>query len=119
MGRDYTCPMSTQPYFPDLDDGDFRRLIDARRLVVIKFWSEKNGEKSPEQGAFVASSERHPEVVFAQCNVDLHHNLVLRTNAPPTPSIQGWVDGNLKLSCSGDLDEHALESFIQEIKTTE
>lgn len=109
--------MTDHPYLPDLDDGDFRRLIDARRVVVIKFWSEQQGEQSADHGAFAAASEKHPEVAFAQSNVDLHHNLAMRTHAPETPSVQGWVDGNLVLSKSGEMDEKEIENFIQEIKT--
>jgi hypothetical protein len=109
--------MSDDLYLPDLDDGDFRRLIDARRVVVIKFWSAMHGETSADHGAFARSAAKHPEVAFAQSNVDLHHGLALRTHAADTPSIQGWVDGNLVHSQSGELNEDEIETLIREIKT--
>ena len=97
--------MTNELYLPDLDDGDFRRIIDARRLVIIKFWSAEQGQHSAYHGAIARAAEKHPEVAFAQSNVDLHHNL------------QGWVDGNLVKSQSGELDENEIEGFIREIKT--
>lgn len=109
--------MTDNLYLPDLDDGDFRRLIDARRLVIIKFWSAEQGQHSAYHSAVSRAAEKHPEVAFAQSNVDLHHNLALRTHAPETPSIQGWVDGNLVKSQIGELDENEIEGFIREIKT--
>ena len=103
--------MDQAPYIPDLDDADFRRLIDARKMVLIKFWSPRapSGEMDTD---FAQAATRHPEVAFAQSNVDEHHNLMLRTQAHDIPTLQAWVDGNLFGSIPGVSPAEDIDEFI-------
>ena len=105
--------MNNPAYLPDLDDADFRRLIDARRLVMIRFWEPGAPLCASIEKIFQAAADRHPEVAFAQSDVSEHPGLAKRTMVQSVPTIQGWVDGNLFFSHAGmvsteDMDEMAL-----------
>lgn len=103
--------MDQDPYIPDLDDADFRRLIDARVRVLIKFWSGQAHTQGVDE-TFFEAVRRHPEVAFAQSNVDEHQNLMLRAQAHDIPVIQGWVGGSLFGSIPGQSSGQEIDAFI-------
>lgn len=103
--------MDHEPYIPDLDDADFRHLIDARVRVLIKFWSRHQRQPGIDE-TFLEAAQRHPEVAFAQSNVEDHPNLMLRTQAHDIPTIQGWAGGNLFGSIPGHSTAKDIDDFI-------
>lgn len=104
-------------YFPELNDDDFRRLIAVRKIVVIKFWSENKGQKDADHSAFPDAAQRHPEVAFAQTNVDDHPSLSLRAGALTTPSIQVWVEGTLLVNEEGEISAERIDHLVEHAKS--
>lgn len=103
-------------FFPDLNDDDFRRLIAVRKIVVIKFWSDDKGQKDADHSAFPDAAEMHPEVAFAQANVDEHQSLALRAGALKTPSIQIWVEGTLLVNEEGEFSAKQIDQMVERAK---
>ena len=104
--------MQDNPYIPELTDADFRRLIDARKLVVIRFW-----DKQRDQGRehFINAVNRHPEIAFAQVTVEAHHTLATRTQSKGAPSFQGWVDGTLFINENGPFDGRQIDDMARKM----
>lgn len=103
--------METNIYIPELDDADFRRLIDARKVVLILFWAPGiNAHK--EQDEILSAAQRHPEVAFGQSNVNDHQGLMHRVQVATTPTLQGWVNGSLVETKEGSFDDIIIDKMI-------
>lgn len=105
--------MDNRIYIPDLDDADFRRLIDARKLVVIRFWSPEDRDLADE--TILEAAARHSEVAFAQSDVSQHLGLMHRVQVSSTPTLQGWVSGSLVEKHEGAFSLSDIDELIEKM----
>ena len=107
--------MSDEPYIPDLDEAGFRILIDARKMVMIRFQKPDCAVAKDMLPLFYEAAARHHAVSFAQSDMREHPKLALRAMVERSPTTQGWVNGNLLFSREGYVTFQDMEQMIAQM----
>lgn len=100
---------------PQLNDKDMTELVNARRFVLVKFSAPWCGPCKALAPVFEAAAERHPEVAFAEINVDEHPAIAARFSVRSLPTLMGWVDGDPTLTRMGLLSAEGMDKLVADL----
>lgn len=97
------------------DDGEFRVLIDARKMVFFFFDQPSLNNSGPALQAFTEIAAKYPELSLTHIDLDKHPDLARRVMIEHTPALQIWIDGNLFWSHedSSDINLMMLEHWLE------
>lgn len=104
--------MTTQ----DLTAEQFNDTINGNDIVLVDFWASWCGPCRAFAPTFQASSEKHPDVVFAKVDTEAEQGLAAAANIRSIPTLMAFKKGKLVFNQPGALPAPALEDLVQKVK---
>lgn len=104
--------MATQ----DLTAEQFNDTINDNEIVLVDFWAQWCGPCRAFAPTFAASSEKHPDVVYAKVDTEAEQELAAAAQIRSIPTLMAFKKGRLVFNQAGALPPAALEQLVQEIK---
>ncbi|OBJ61626.1 thioredoxin [Mycobacterium sp. 1423905.2] len=104
--------MSTQ----DITAAQFNDTINDNDMVLVDFWASWCGPCRAFAPTFKASSEKHPDVVFAKVDTEAEQELAAAAQIRSIPTLMAFKKGKLLFNQPGALPPAALEDLIEQLK---
>jgi thioredoxin reductase (NADPH) len=100
----------------DLTAEEFNDTITDNEIVLVDFWASWCGPCKQFAPTFAASSEEHPDVVYAKVDTEAEHELAQAADIRSIPTLMAFKKGKLVFNQAGALPPAALEELIQKVK---
>jgi thioredoxin reductase (NADPH) len=100
----------------DLTAEQFNATIEGNDIVLVDFWASWCGPCRQFAPTFQASSEKHPDVVFAKVDTDAEQQLAAAAQIRSIPTLMAFKKGQLVFNQAGALPPTALEDLVQKVK---
>lgn len=104
--------MTTQ----DLTAAQFNETVNGNDMVLVDFWASWCGPCRAFAPTFQASSEQHPDVVFAKVDTEAEQELAAAAQIRSIPTLMAFKKGKLLFNQAGALPPAALEDLVQQLK---
>ena len=104
--------MATQ----DLTAEQFNSTIHDNEIVLVDFWASWCGPCRQFAPTFSASSEKHPDVVFAKVDTEAEQQLAAAADIRSIPTLMAFKKGNLVFNQAGALPPAALEDLVARLR---
>ncbi|MGZ8801868.1 MAG: thioredoxin [Mycobacterium sp.] len=104
--------MATQ----DLTAEEFNDTINDNEIVLVDFWASWCGPCKQFAPTFAASSEKHPDVVYAKVDTEAQQQLAAAADIRSIPTLMAFKKGKLVFNQAGALPPAALEDLVQKVK---
>lgn len=104
--------MATQ----ELTAEEFNETITGNDIVLVDFWASWCGPCKQFAPTFQASSEEHPDVVFAKVDTEAEQQLAAAAEIQSIPTLMAFKKGKLVFNQAGALPPAALEELVQKVK---
>lgn len=100
----------------DLTKDNFEQTVNGNNIVLVDFWASWCGPCKMFGPIFEASSEKHPDVVFAKVNTEQEQELAGHFQIRSIPTLMAIKENVIVFSQAGALPASALEEVIGKIK---
>jgi thioredoxin reductase (NADPH) len=100
----------------DLTAEQFNATIEGNDIVLVDFWASWCGPCRQFAPTFQASSEKHPDVVYAKVDTEAEQQLASAAQIRSIPTLMAFKKGKLVFNQPGALPATALEDLVQQIK---
>lgn len=100
----------------DLTAEQFNETIEGNDIVLVDFWASWCGPCRQFAPTFQASSEKHPDIVFAKVDTEAEQQLAAAAQIQSIPTLMAFKKGKLVFNQPGALPPPALEDLVQQIK---
>ncbi|MGH3968842.1 MAG: thioredoxin [Mycobacterium sp.] len=104
--------MSTQ----DLTAEQFNDTVDGNDIVLVDFWASWCGPCRSFAPTFAASSEKHPDIVYAKVDTEAEQQLAARFDIRSIPTLMAFKKGKRVFNQPGALPPAALEDLVQKVR---
>ncbi len=104
--------MATQ----DLTAEQFNDTINDNEIVLVDFWASWCGPCKQFAPTFSASSDKHPDVVYAKVDTEAEQQLAAAADIRSIPTLMAFKKGKLVFNQAGALPPAALEDLVQKVK---
>lgn len=94
---------------------EFETAIRENKVVVAKYWAPWCGPCKMFAPSYEQVAEKHGEIAFLSINSDEHPSILAANGVRGLPTVQAWVNGELRLSRPGMMTQGDLEREIQEL----
>lgn len=100
----------------DLTAAQFNDTINDNDIVLVDFWASWCGPCRSFAPTFQASSEKHPDIVFAKVDTEAEQELAAAAEIRSIPTLMAFKKGTLVFNQPGALPPSALEDLVQQVK---
>jgi thioredoxin reductase (NADPH) len=100
----------------DITAEQFNETINDNDIVLVDFWASWCGPCKAFAPVFAASSEQHPDVVYAKVDTEAEQQLAAAADIRSIPTLMAFKKGKLVFNQAGALPPAALEDLIQRVK---
>ena len=104
--------MTTQ----DITAEQFNDIVTDNEIVLVDFWASWCGPCKQFAPAYAASSEKHPDVVFAKVDTEADQQLAAAADIRAIATLMACKKGKLVFNQAGALPPAALEDLVQKVK---
>ena len=104
--------MATQ----DLTAEQFNSTINDNEIVLVDFWASWCGPCNQFAPTFSASSDKHPDIVYAKVDTEAEQQLAAAADIRSIPTLMAFKKGQLVFNQAGALPPAALEDLVEKIK---
>ncbi|WP_348734011.1 thioredoxin [uncultured Mycolicibacterium sp.] len=104
--------MTTQ----DITAEQFNDIVSDNEIVLVDFWASWCGPCKQFAPTYAASSEKHPDVVFAKVDTEAEQQLAAAADIRSIPTLMAFKKGKLVFNHAGALPPAALEDLVQKVK---
>jgi thioredoxin reductase (NADPH) len=94
----------------------FNDTINDNEIVLVDFWASWCGPCKAFAPTFAASSEQHPDVVYAKVDTEAEQQLAAAADIRSIPTLMAFKKGKLVFNQAGALPPAALEELVQKVK---
>ncbi|KZS59163.1 thiol reductase thioredoxin [Mycobacterium kansasii] len=103
----------------DLTAAEFDETVNDNDMVLVDFWASWCSPCRAFAPTFQASSEQHPDVVYAKVNTEEEQELAAAAQIRSIPTLMAFKKGQLLFNQPGALPPAALEDLVQQLKAYE
>ena len=100
----------------DITTDQFNDTINDNEIVLVDFWASWCGPCKQFAPTFEASSERHPNVLYAKVDTEAEQDLAARAQIRAIPTLMAFKKGTLVFNQAGALTPPMLENLVQEVE---
>jgi thioredoxin reductase (NADPH) len=100
----------------DLTYEQFEETITGNDMVLVDFWASWCGPCQQFAPTFKASSEKHPDIVYAKVDTEAEQQLAAEVQIRGIPTLMAFKKGKLLFNQAGALPPAALEDLVQQVK---
>lgn len=104
--------MATQ----DITAEQFNSTINDNEIVLVDFWASWCGPCRQFAPTFSASSDKHPDVVYAKVDTEAEQQLAAAADIRSIPTLMAFKKGRLVFNQAGALPPAALEDLVARLK---
>jgi thioredoxin reductase (NADPH) len=100
----------------DITAQQFNDTINDNEIVLVDFWASWCGPCRAFAPTYSASSEKHPDVVYAKVDTEAEQQLAAAADIRSIPTLMAFKKGKLVFNQAGALPPAALEDLVQKVK---
>lgn len=100
----------------ELTAEQFNDTISGNDMVIVDFWASWCGPCRAFAPTFQASSDKHPDIVYAKVDTEAQQQLAAAAEIRSIPTLMAFKKGKLLYNQPGALPPAALEELVQKVK---
>ncbi|MBV9351538.1 MAG: thioredoxin [Mycobacterium sp.] len=100
----------------DLTAEQFNDTINGNDVVLVDFWASWCSPCRAFAPTFQASSEKHPDIVYAKVDTEAERELAAAAQIRSIPTLMAFKKGKLVFNQPGALPPAALEDLVRQVK---
>jgi thioredoxin reductase (NADPH) len=100
----------------DLTAEQFDETIAGNDIVLVDFWASWCGPCRAFAPTFKASSEKHPDIVYAKVDTEAEQQLAAAAQIRSIPTLMAFKKGKLVFKEAGALPPASLEDLVQQVR---
>ena len=100
----------------ELTAEQFNDTINGNDIVLVDFWASWCGPCRAFAPTFQASSEKHPDIVYAKVDTEAERELAAAAQIRSIPTLMAFKKGKLVFNQPGALPPAALEDLVRQVK---